>query len=194
MLDQDPNKHTIQDLEKKTGVPERTIRYYQKQGLLQEPTRGKPAIYNDEHLVRLLLIKEMKKSYLPLDEIKKKFDTLNYQAAKDLLEKLQAGLPEKGLRGQTSKERATLSESESVLEYISRVRQQQSEIQDQDVSKFKTMQYQYGPTPNIEGAPVESWQHILLSPGIEIQIKEPLSPWDKKRLEELIRQARKIFT
>lgn len=62
----------IDDLSHTTGVPSRTIRFYNTQGLLPAPImHGRVAYYNQEHLLVLNIIKEFKEQQnLPLDIIK----------------------------------------------------------------------------------------------------------------------------
>jgi DNA-binding transcriptional MerR regulator len=62
----------IDDLAQRAGVPTRTIRYYTQQGLLHSPMlRGRVGYYNERHLDRLRLIKELQeKRYLPLSVIR----------------------------------------------------------------------------------------------------------------------------
>ena len=62
----------IDDLGKRAGVPTRTIRYYTQQGLLHPPRlQGRVGFYDDRHLDRLRLIKELQeKRFLPLSVIK----------------------------------------------------------------------------------------------------------------------------
>jgi DNA-binding transcriptional MerR regulator len=62
----------IDDVAHLSGVPSRTIRFYNTQGLLPEPVmRGRVAYYNQEHLLVLRLIKELKEQQnLPLDVIR----------------------------------------------------------------------------------------------------------------------------
>ncbi len=62
----------IDDLADRAGVPTRTIRYYTQQGLLEPPTlRGRVGYYEDSHLDRLRLIKELQeKRFLPLSVIR----------------------------------------------------------------------------------------------------------------------------
>ena len=58
---------TIAQLAERTGVPPRTIRYYQSTGLLTKPTRiGKEAYYNDGHVERLQLIADMRSRRMKL--------------------------------------------------------------------------------------------------------------------------------
>src|SRR5438034_9857318 len=62
----------IDDLAHETGVPSRTIRFYNTQGLLPPPImQGRVAHYNEEHLLVLNIIKELKEQQnLPLETIK----------------------------------------------------------------------------------------------------------------------------
>jgi len=62
----------IDDLAHLSGVPSRTIRFYNTEGLLPIPImQGRVAYYNQEHLLVLNLIKEFKEQQnLPLEVIK----------------------------------------------------------------------------------------------------------------------------
>lgn len=62
----------IADLAERAGVPTRTIRYYTQQGLLNPPKLvGRVGYYDDRHLERLRLIKELQeKRFLPLGVIR----------------------------------------------------------------------------------------------------------------------------
>ena len=62
----------IDDLAHESGVPSRTIRFYNTEGLLPAPImQGRVAYYNQEHLLVLNLIKEFKEQQnLPLEVIK----------------------------------------------------------------------------------------------------------------------------
>jgi DNA-binding transcriptional MerR regulator len=62
----------IDDLAHLSGVPSRTIRFYNTQGLLPAPLmRGRVAYYNQEHLLILDIIRELKeRQSQPLEVIK----------------------------------------------------------------------------------------------------------------------------
>jgi DNA-binding transcriptional MerR regulator len=62
----------IDDLAHESGVPSRTIRFYNTQGLLPLPImHGRVAYYSQEHLLVLNIIRELKEQQnLPLDVIK----------------------------------------------------------------------------------------------------------------------------
>lgn len=61
----------LQELVARTGVPARTIRWYQSEGLLPKPTkRGRDAVYTDDHRERLELIAELRDRGLTLTAIR----------------------------------------------------------------------------------------------------------------------------
>jgi len=64
--------YKIDELAQLIGVPSRTIRFYNTQGLLPAPImRGRVAYYTHDHLLILSIIKELKEQQnLPLDVIK----------------------------------------------------------------------------------------------------------------------------
>src|SRR5262245_34944315 len=72
MSDEDPPaEHTIDELAALTGVPSRTIRFYQSKGALQPPQiRGRVAIYGPAHVERLKLIGELQDRGLAIKAIK----------------------------------------------------------------------------------------------------------------------------
>ncbi len=62
---------TIDELSAATGVPSRTIRYYQTKGVLAHPSRrSRSSRYGSEHVERLLLIGELQDRGLRLDAIR----------------------------------------------------------------------------------------------------------------------------
>ena len=68
--------HTIDELAHISGIPSRTIRFYNTQGMLPPPTmRGRVAYYDEEHLLVLHIIKELKeRQNLPLETVKQMLD------------------------------------------------------------------------------------------------------------------------
>lgn len=66
-----PAEYTLNELSTVTGVPPRTIRYYQSNGLLPRPRRrGNQAIYSDEHLNLLRSVAELQAEGLRLQTIR----------------------------------------------------------------------------------------------------------------------------
>jgi DNA-binding transcriptional MerR regulator len=61
----------LQELAERSGLPIRTIRWYQSEGLLPKPTKnGRDAVYRAEHLDRLRLIAELRDRGLTLTAIR----------------------------------------------------------------------------------------------------------------------------
>ena len=84
------NNYSISDLEKSTGLTRRTIHYYTKEKLIPPPDGvGGGAKYNDEHLLRLQLIKEMQNSHLKLSGIREALDAMNIIEMDNLYQKAQ---------------------------------------------------------------------------------------------------------
>lgn len=68
---QGEHEYTIDQLAAKTGVPSRTIRFYQAKGVLPPPQRrGRVAFYDDTHGTRLKLVSELQDKGLRLRAIR----------------------------------------------------------------------------------------------------------------------------
>jgi DNA-binding transcriptional MerR regulator len=64
-------RYTIDQLERMSGYPSRTIRYYIARGLLQPAYgRGPTATYDRDHLMRLQYIELLKQERMSLDDIR----------------------------------------------------------------------------------------------------------------------------
>jgi DNA-binding transcriptional MerR regulator len=93
--------HTIDELAHLSGLPSRTIRFYNTQGLLPAPVmQGRVAYYDDEHLVVLNIIKQLKEQQnLPLETIRQMLEIrasqgevmMNLALKQRLLRPLRAG-------------------------------------------------------------------------------------------------------
>ena len=74
--------YSIDELAVRTGVPSRTIRFYQSHGALPHPRRrGRTAVYDDSHVERLRLIAELQDRGLRLDAIR---DLLSHERTEQL--------------------------------------------------------------------------------------------------------------
>ena len=117
--------HTIDALAHLSGIPGRTIRFYNTQGMLPPPImRGRVAYYNQEHLLVLSIIKELKEQQkLPLENIKQLLEIraghgdvgMNLALKQRLLRPLTSNaqevqLSKKGLMQQTGVSEARIDE------------------------------------------------------------------------------------
>jgi DNA-binding transcriptional MerR regulator len=72
------DSYEIQELVELSGVPRRNIYFYVQQGLLPPPAgAGLAARYNEEHLLRLRLIPQLRGQGLRLDQIREQFISLS---------------------------------------------------------------------------------------------------------------------
>jgi DNA-binding transcriptional MerR regulator len=85
MTEQDESTYTIDQLAAHTGVPSRTIRFYQSKGALPAPARrGRKAYYGSAHVERLELIARLQDRGLQIRAIRNLLDQLDCgQAAVD---------------------------------------------------------------------------------------------------------------
>jgi DNA-binding transcriptional MerR regulator len=68
-------KYSIGELAALTGVTRRTIRFYVQKGLLQKPLgRGRGNHYTEDHLERILKIRELQKDGVQLDRMRQSME------------------------------------------------------------------------------------------------------------------------
>jgi len=188
----------ISELADLTGVSTRTIRYYIEEGLLPQPEiRGKYAVFNDDYLVRLKLIKYLKDAYLPLKEIRKRLDTLMVPEMRDLLTRFEQD-PVRALAeldvypaDKPASSGLPAPMMDSAQDYISKVMHKKAVRLNEERSSFNTPA---APAPVKVNFSQESWQRVELAPGIELNIRQPQPTARRSQINELIELARKIFT
>jgi DNA-binding transcriptional MerR regulator len=82
------NGFSLSELAKKSGVPERTIRYYISRGLIHGPVRGgRGAEYTQEHLAGIQNVRQLQSGGMTLAEIE-------YEFARDAGDRRPAIAPE----------------------------------------------------------------------------------------------------
>ncbi len=113
--DEEVGGYTIDELAVETGVPSRTIRFYQAKGALPAPERrGRVAYYNDAHVERLKLVAELQDRGLHLKAIR---DLLSRADAGDVSVRDWLGLGDK-LRAPWSEDRPRICSREELEELI----------------------------------------------------------------------------
>ena len=192
----------ISELAARTGVSTRTIRYYVEQGLLPQPEiQGKYAVFNEDYLVRLKLIKYLKDAYLPLREIKRKLETLMIPEMHDLVRKFEQdpvrALAELDIYPAERSRNLTPAfdeeeSSESAHDYIQRTLNRQPAAVRERPVVFNAAAM---PAPRSTPEPVsESWQRVDLAPGVELNIRQPQPQSMRLKLAEVIELARRILS
>lgn len=202
--------YTIGELADAAEVTPRTIRYYTAEGLLPPPDmRGRYALYNEDHLHRLQLINRLKDAYLPLNEIKTRLEQLTPEQVVDVLaEYKQASMPQ--MPEDATGYIARVLNSGTVP--VSSMQPPPMPVPEQPASaaapsapaaqKPGNLFERFLPqrkeqrgiaTPEVPQVQADTWQRIPLAPGVELHIKESLSPKFLNRIEQLIAYARDLF-
>jgi MerR family transcriptional regulator, copper efflux regulator len=191
------DEYSINDVSKKANVTIRTIRFYINEGLLPAPqTHGRYAVYTDEYLDRLELIRRLKNSFLPLKEIRATMTSLSWSEVQASLADLRkrdedrdqaSGGQVNGLPAHEAGESHS-----SALDYISGL------LSSTPVSRPLPPQPAPKSAPGLPPVPPapqpERWLRVTLADGVELHAREPLRPEDQKKIEQLIQSAKKIFS
>lgn len=191
-----PVEYWISELAALSGVSNRTIRYYIQEGLLPPPEiRGKYAVFTEEYLHRLELIKTLKDAYLPLNRIKLVLDALDDAQIVPLLKEFEqdpvsalASLQALPIFDQEplATQSFSLMREDSALDYIHKVRG------GAPAQKPPAVRRTPSNIPPLQTSPVtaEEWQRIVLAPGVELHLRTPADPDARKLLKEIIELSR----
>jgi DNA-binding transcriptional MerR regulator len=215
--------YTIGDLAEATGTTPRTIRYYTAEGLLPPPdTRGRYALYSQEHIDRLQLIARLKDAYLPLGEIKARMEQLSANEIRHLLadhagqaapatasaaEYITQVLTTKAVPQATQGGPRMLAESGSSyapaqehppseplpIGFAAPATRAEGAAQGGLLRRLVSQRRERAAPQAAQAAPEETWQRLTLAPGVELHMREPLAPGMRERVEQLIAHARSLF-
>jgi len=162
----------LQDLCDRTGLSVRTIRFYITERLLPGPEgRGSATTYGEEHLERLLLIRELAEQRLPLSEIRDRLDQVSPQDLATLLSET-----ERQNRGTAA------ARTSSPREYLSSLLEQSRGSSSPRTSSSPSNQ-----------APQGLWRRIKLGPGVELHVTPEAERDETELVEELQDLAKDHF-
>lgn len=195
-----PEHYTISELAAAAGVTPRTVRYYVAEGLLPPPeTRGRYALYSDDHLQRLRLIARLKEAYLPLEIIRERVARLAPAEVRQALAAqgahvapgsaaayLDQVLPARPGPGNLAERPQGYLMQVGAAPEAGRVQQPARGL----LRGFAEAR-EGEPAPELAGG--EAWRRMVLAPGVELHVREPLSAADRERLAQLIARARELF-
>jgi DNA-binding transcriptional MerR regulator len=189
----DQKEYLIHELAEKANVTVRTIRYYMVEGLLPTPTtRSKYALFSQEHLDRLDLIRRLKEIHLPLEEIREILQDANDEEIANILGISEERSKLSPLPPVSIKEHAP---GKAALDYISEIRNARSAIQRKDYSSpdlSRPLNSIPQPAPGVRPGP-ETWQRIQLAPGVELNIRNTTDPVLRAKIIELVRLSQELF-
>lgn len=182
-------EYSISELARQAGVTPRTIRYYTSEGLLPQPeTRGRYARYRASHVQRLQQITALKAQYLPLSVIRERLDTAAGQ---------EHDQPVRATPTRSADARSDTNTGERVALRPVPATLALDVPPPPEPAPLPLGQYQFFPDlpePLAEAgdAPpaAETWQRVVLAPGIELHVREPISAAQRERLLALIAAAR----
>ena len=195
----------IEDLEKHSGLPVRTLHYYMQIGLLPGPDkRGKYASYSQEHLDRLDLILILKEIHLPLKEIRALLESLtpaeiqHYRDDQEqLLAKLKSARPDEDTP-------ASDTEGSSALEYIKGLEEAHGMIREirNDQTYFPRQLWENNRTHDEISIGIERptsqpqeerWRRVVIADGIELHTRETRDKETVYKIKRLLSFARSLF-
>jgi len=189
----------IHELADQAGVSVRTIRYYISQGLLPAPEpKGRYATFNEDYRLRLELIRRLKEAFLPLKEIRDRIAGLDPAQVQSLLDQLESGSPNINLE-----QNFMLAEPppasygpkplSNALDYLSQVMGTQGATRSRPRSNSPV------PPPTVRPQTrspqeVETWQRIVLAPGVELNIRTSEEPYFRERIRQIVEFAKIQFS
>lgn len=169
------SQYRIKDLEKMTGIKPRTIHYYIKERLIPPAAgAGGGAFYNDEHVMRLNLIKEMQRSHLKLSGIREALDGMSVSEMEQLYER--------AIKGKVSWDSNSLENW--IVDTDNPVHPNRTISQDQDSPSDQDENQQ--PQRNIgkddsylkdlkrSALPDSSWERFHVIDGVEINVRSDI--------------------
>lgn len=213
-------RYTIGELARRAGVTPRTVRYYTAEGLLPPPeTRGRYALYGEDHLLRLALIAQLKASYLPLSAIKARLE----QHSPHELGQMLADTPTElgaapNTAAATTAGRALAEQGEEYLTapnplmlrprpagggavgaqpQLRAAGEPATEGIYQPPAPLQLGRVEFFPAKpeplvlaDDETSEAQNWQRVRLAPGVELHVFEGLSAHKRRKLAALIAAAR----
>jgi DNA-binding transcriptional MerR regulator len=213
-MEDSEHHYSIEDLAELVNLSIRTIRYYISEGLLPGPgARGKAAIYGEEHLLRLRLIRLLSGQHVPLVEMRDWLLRLSLNEIRALLveEEERTALYEQAKEASSPQEymarllrnarearqapqppaQRSIQPLLSQLVYKPAPRQQNvKRIQEKPLESDM-------PTPlvgaSLPAAEPERWQRWELAPGIELHIRAESEHQHRGLLERLFQAAGNVY-
>ena len=214
-------RYRLADLARVTGVTPRTVRYYIVGGLLPGANEGgKGAWYDERHLIRLRLIRELQRQHLPLAEIRERLAQLADSEVAELLT-LQGSKPPdaagsaleyvRSLLGGTSQTPPPPSMHVAASGPAPLLRRSASApgrvLTDASAPSIavpsalvSSAAVPSAPEPSApeprQAAPAperSQWDRIALTNDIELHVRRPQSRLENRRVERLITIARQVL-
>ena len=181
--------YDLNELCLRAKVTPRTVRYYIQQGLLPSPgTLGPATRYNQGHLDRLRLIRNLQREHQPLAEIRAQMEGLTDRQVRRLLE--------------ASAPMVSPSSPSSAAEYVRSVLGRSAPSRERSVFMKPIapqavdgsgLEEETDPAGVGAAASRSQWERIVLAPDVELHLRRPLTRETNRRVEKLLDLARQIL-
>lgn len=177
---------SIEELAQQSDTPVRTIRFYISQGLLPPPQgRGKGASYDEEHLLRLRLIRRLAEHHTPLAEIRQMLAGVGLDGLRQLLS--EEDERERCLRDQGPQ----FTGRELIAQLLAQAEEKSRSFRVKTLCPTPPMTRSAQPLEQgTPGLPGDSWQRIELVPGVELHVRSDAQERERRLIERLLRAAK----
>jgi DNA-binding transcriptional MerR regulator len=185
--------HTINELSALSGLPVRTIRYYLAQGLIPAAGKEGPATrYPDATLARLRLIAKLRDAHQPLAEIRKQLALLSDAEVLELTVTRDEPEPEGSALDYVRSLLGGGDQLQVFEEPAARMTQTVAFLSKQLHSDISPPAAPPGPGDKPLLGQRSAWDHVVITPDIELHLRRPLSRRDNRMVERLIAFARQL--
>jgi len=191
MPNKEQKKYTIDDLSELTGYSRRTIRYYVQEGLLDSPAgRGKGGFYFGHHLSQLQLIKQLQEKGMTLSSISKYMERDHEPKEKfyDEHNKTTIDYKMSDKAFPVAKQRADMMKMK--MDKITNKEMSAKEERGPETLNLSLNEDFYAPAPQSKR---DVWVKYEIAPGLEINIRRDIEKKQKRKIDDIIRVARKIL-
>lgn len=176
---------TIEDLAALTDTSVRTVRYYIAENLLPGPgARGKSAVYTEDHLLRLRLIRLLTERRTPLAEIRVMMARVSDEEIRTLLAEEESFTQTRAER--VDSPRAYIS---ALLDQARAVREPMKPYPASAPKSFKPYARHIESQSPTSGSPPDrtsEWRRVQIAPGVELHIEERLESQNRALIERLL--------
>ena len=187
------SEHTINELSALSGLPVRTIRYYLAQGLIPAAGKEGPATrYPDATLARLRLIAKLRDAHLPLAEIRKQLALLSDAEVLELTVSPDEPEPAGSALDYVRSLLAGTDQMEAFEEPSAPTLPTMAFLRTQLHSDNSLPEAPPGPGDKPSLGQRSAWDHVVITPDIELHLRRPLSRRDNRMVERLIAFARQL--
>lgn len=149
--------YKLNDLAREAQVSTRTVRYYVQRGLLSGPAfHGRDTAYTRGHLLRLLAIKKLQQTHMPLDEIQARL----------------GGMSDADIERMVAAEDAAPAEPKATHSRGGPYRSPAPEVQPPEGAVS-------------DGRGPERWDRVHLFPGLELHVRSDAGPEARRAAREI---------